>query len=152
MIACPLTFSHPAEAQQLQGLGTKLCTRLYDELKKHCEKNGLPLPKKCKCLQLHSVHTSSVANVQQRASVKALKGSKLLRKKHHNRRSLERQNHTFPSCRLDPTLSSWHFRHLTKTRTRGFPSRKYAFWPKSIVRHHLRHPASPENSIQHGIR
>lgn len=46
MIACPLTFQHPSEAQQLHGLGAKLCDRLADELKNHCEKNGLPLPKK----------------------------------------------------------------------------------------------------------
>jgi len=47
MKACPLTFSHPSEAQQLHGLGPKLCERLTEELTKHCAANGLPLPKKC---------------------------------------------------------------------------------------------------------
>ena len=44
MVRCPLKFNHPSEAQQLKGLGEKLCQRLYDELKKHCEREGLPLP------------------------------------------------------------------------------------------------------------
>ncbi|KIY03470.1 uncharacterized protein Z520_00161 [Fonsecaea multimorphosa CBS 102226] len=44
--ACPLTFSHPSEAQQLNGLGPKLCDRLTEKLKQHCEQNGLPMPKK----------------------------------------------------------------------------------------------------------
>ncbi|OAP63325.1 hypothetical protein AYL99_02552 [Fonsecaea erecta] len=44
--ACPLTFNHPSEAQQLNGLGPKLCDRLTEKLKKHCEQNGLPMPKK----------------------------------------------------------------------------------------------------------
>lgn len=46
MIACPITFKHPSEAQQLSGLGPKLCDRLADKLKEHCEENGLPMPKK----------------------------------------------------------------------------------------------------------
>ncbi|EXJ67461.1 uncharacterized protein A1O5_09474 [Cladophialophora psammophila CBS 110553] len=44
--ACPLTFNHPSEAQQLNGLGPKLCDRLTEKLKKHCEENGLAMPKK----------------------------------------------------------------------------------------------------------
>ena len=44
MIKCPLRFDHPSEALQLQYLGERLCSRLYDELKKHCEREGLPLP------------------------------------------------------------------------------------------------------------
>ncbi|KAL8782671.1 MAG: hypothetical protein Q9195_009601 [Heterodermia aff. obscurata] len=60
MIACPLTFSHPSEAQQLHGVGSKLCDRLYEELKKHCEKNGLPLPKKSRKRQsLEGLETPS---------------------------------------------------------------------------------------------
>ena len=53
MKACPLTFSHPSEAQQLNGLGSKLCDRLVERLKEHCEENGLQmpeLPQKGKCL------------------------------------------------------------------------------------------------------
>lgn len=44
MKACPLVFSHPSEAQQLFGLGPKLCDRLTDNLKEHCTANGLPMP------------------------------------------------------------------------------------------------------------
>jgi crossover junction endonuclease MUS81 len=45
MKACPLRFDHPAEAQQLHGLGPKLCDRLTDKLKAFCAENGLPMPK-----------------------------------------------------------------------------------------------------------
>ncbi|KAI1837778.1 hypothetical protein DTO013E5_1644 [Penicillium roqueforti] len=44
MKACPLEFQHPAQAQQLNGLGPKLCDRLTDKLKAHCQENGLPMP------------------------------------------------------------------------------------------------------------
>jgi len=44
--ACPITFSHPSELQQLKGFGPKLCDRLTDLLKKHCEENGLPMPQR----------------------------------------------------------------------------------------------------------
>jgi len=46
MKACPLTFTHPSEAQQLDGIGPKICDRLTEKLKEHCEANGLPAPKK----------------------------------------------------------------------------------------------------------
>jgi crossover junction endonuclease MUS81 len=42
--ACPLKFDHPSEAQQLHGLGPKLCDRLADKLKAHCVANGLQMP------------------------------------------------------------------------------------------------------------
>ncbi|KAM3443541.1 hypothetical protein MY4824_000427 [Beauveria thailandica] len=42
--ACPLTFQHPFELQQLKGFGPKLCERLEENLKKHCQENGLPMP------------------------------------------------------------------------------------------------------------
>lgn len=42
--ACPVVFQHPAELQRLKGFGPKLCDRLLDNLKKHCEENSLPLP------------------------------------------------------------------------------------------------------------
>ncbi|TQV95812.1 DNA repair protein Mus81 [Cordyceps javanica] len=42
--ACPLTFQHPSELQQLKGFGPKLCERLEDNLKKHCQENGVPMP------------------------------------------------------------------------------------------------------------
>ncbi|KAL6718781.1 Crossover junction endonuclease mus81 [Lecanora helva] len=48
MKACPLTFSHPSEAIQLDGIGPKICDRLTERLKEHCEANGLPPPKKPK--------------------------------------------------------------------------------------------------------
>ncbi|EGD99291.1 DNA repair protein Mus81 [Trichophyton tonsurans CBS 112818] len=44
MKACPLEFSHPSEAQQLTGVGPKMCERLTAKLKEYCEKNGLPMP------------------------------------------------------------------------------------------------------------
>lgn len=44
MKACPLVFDHPSQAQQLNGLGPKLCDRLTDKLKAYCEENGLPMP------------------------------------------------------------------------------------------------------------
>ncbi|KAL8295212.1 hypothetical protein RB600_000948 [Gaeumannomyces tritici] len=43
--ACPITFTHPSQLQQLRGFGPGLCGRLTDALKKHCETNGLPMPK-----------------------------------------------------------------------------------------------------------
>lgn len=46
MKACPLEFSHPSEAQQLSGLGPKMCERLTAKLKEHCEKHGLPMPER----------------------------------------------------------------------------------------------------------
>ncbi|KAI5466761.1 putative DNA repair protein Mus81 [Mariannaea sp. PMI_226] len=42
--ACPITFDHPSQLQQLKGFGPKLCERLEDQLKKHCQQNGLPMP------------------------------------------------------------------------------------------------------------
>ncbi|KAL6869145.1 Crossover junction endonuclease mus81 [Amphichorda felina] len=42
--ACPLTFQHPAELQQLKGFGPKLCERLTEKLRKHCDENGLHMP------------------------------------------------------------------------------------------------------------
>ncbi|KAJ5795529.1 uncharacterized protein N7518_004069 [Penicillium psychrosexuale] len=44
MKACPLEFQHPSQAQQLNGLGPKLCDRLTDKLKAHYQENGLPMP------------------------------------------------------------------------------------------------------------
>ncbi|KAI2784837.1 hypothetical protein F4815DRAFT_138173 [Daldinia loculata] len=44
--ACPVTFQHPSQLQQLKGFGEKLCNRLTDQLKKHCSDNGLPMPKR----------------------------------------------------------------------------------------------------------
>ncbi|KAJ5723437.1 DNA-directed DNA polymerase family X beta-like N-terminal [Penicillium malachiteum] len=44
MKACPLEFEHPSQAQQLSGLGPKLCDRLTEKLKAHCAEHGLPMP------------------------------------------------------------------------------------------------------------
>ncbi len=44
--ACPITFTHPAQLQQLKGFGPKLTHRLTEQLKKHCEQNDLPMPKR----------------------------------------------------------------------------------------------------------
>ena len=48
MKACPLTFNHPSEAQQLDGIGPNICSRLTRKLEEHCEANGLPVPTKGK--------------------------------------------------------------------------------------------------------
>lgn len=42
--ACPVSFQHPSELQQLKGFGPKLCERLTDRLKHHCAANGLQMP------------------------------------------------------------------------------------------------------------
>ncbi|KAM5482032.1 Crossover junction endonuclease mus81 [Microsporum audouinii] len=42
--ACPLEFSHPSEAQQLTGLGPRMCDRLTEKLKEYCQEHGLPMP------------------------------------------------------------------------------------------------------------
>ncbi|KAI9172137.1 crossover junction endonuclease MUS81 [Paramyrothecium foliicola] len=42
--ACPIVMQHPAELQQLKGFGPKLCERLEDKLKKHCQENDLSMP------------------------------------------------------------------------------------------------------------
>ena len=42
--ACPIAFEHPSSLQQLKGFGPKLCERLTEQLRKHCEENGLPMP------------------------------------------------------------------------------------------------------------
>ncbi|KAJ8113054.1 hypothetical protein ONZ43_g5241 [Nemania bipapillata] len=44
--ACPITFNHPSQLQQLKGFGPKLCDRLTERLQKHCQENGLPMPKR----------------------------------------------------------------------------------------------------------
>lgn len=43
---CPITFNHPSQLQQLRGFGQKLCSQLTEKMKKHCEENGLPPPKR----------------------------------------------------------------------------------------------------------
>ena len=48
MKACPKVFHHPSEAQQLNGLGPKLCDRLADKLQEYCRENGLSMPQKGK--------------------------------------------------------------------------------------------------------
>ena len=44
--ACPITFKHPSHLQQLRGFGPTLCGRLTEKMKKHCEENGLPMPRR----------------------------------------------------------------------------------------------------------
>ncbi|KAL8868103.1 MAG: hypothetical protein Q9198_008294, partial [Flavoplaca austrocitrina] len=44
--SCPLTLTHPSETQALNGFGPKICERLEQRLKQHCEENGLPMPKR----------------------------------------------------------------------------------------------------------
>lgn len=42
--ACPLAFQHPSQVIQLTGFGPKLCDRLTEKMKKHCEENGEEMP------------------------------------------------------------------------------------------------------------
>jgi crossover junction endonuclease MUS81 len=42
--ACPIAFEHPSSLQQLKDFGPKLCERLTEKLRAHCEENGLPMP------------------------------------------------------------------------------------------------------------
>lgn len=42
--SCPITFRHPSQLQQLKGFGPKICDRLTEKLKAHCQENGLPMP------------------------------------------------------------------------------------------------------------
>lgn len=44
--ACPVTFQHPSQAQQLKGFGEKICKRLTERMEQHCRENGLPMPKR----------------------------------------------------------------------------------------------------------
>lgn len=39
-----MRFNHPMEAQQLHGLGPKLCQRLTDKLEEYCRQNGKAMP------------------------------------------------------------------------------------------------------------
>lgn len=50
---CPLTLTHPSETQALNGFGPKICERLEQRLKQHCEENGLPMPKR-KSISIHN--------------------------------------------------------------------------------------------------
>ncbi|KAK3300879.1 ERCC4 domain-containing protein [Chaetomium fimeti] len=42
--ACPIAFEHPSSLQQLKGFGPKLCERLTEKLRAHCEENGVRMP------------------------------------------------------------------------------------------------------------
>ncbi|KAK4171851.1 putative crossover junction endonuclease mus-81 [Triangularia setosa] len=45
---CPMKLDHPSECIQLKGFGPKLCERLTQQLQKHCDQNGLAMPKAAK--------------------------------------------------------------------------------------------------------
>ncbi len=70
MKACPLTFSHPSEAQQLDGIGPKICDRLTEKLKEHCEANGLPQPKKPRGKARKRLSTDDLAEMEEPAPIK----------------------------------------------------------------------------------
>lgn len=42
--ACPISFDHPSQLQQLRGFGPKLCERLTVNLQQYCDENELPMP------------------------------------------------------------------------------------------------------------
>ena len=74
MIACPLKFSHPSEAQTLNGLGPKLCDRLTDNLRNHCEDNGLPMPqrssRKKRASQARQLDALALAEAEQSSPIR----------------------------------------------------------------------------------
>ncbi len=76
MKACPLTFSHPSEAQQLDGIGPKICDILTDKLKEHCEANGLPAPKKSRGKARKRLSVEDLADVGEPAPAKKPRKSK----------------------------------------------------------------------------
>ncbi|EPB82577.1 hypothetical protein HMPREF1544_10661 [Mucor circinelloides 1006PhL] len=41
---CPIEFSHPYDAVQLEGIGPKIADLLTQKMKVYCEDNGLPMP------------------------------------------------------------------------------------------------------------
>ncbi|KAK3996812.1 putative crossover junction endonuclease mus-81 [Cladorrhinum sp. PSN332] len=43
--SCPQKFIHPSELKILRGFGAKLCERLTKQLQKHCNENGVEMPK-----------------------------------------------------------------------------------------------------------
>jgi hypothetical protein len=63
MKACPLVLSHPSEAQQLTGIGPKLCDRLTEKLKEFCEENGLPMPVRKSGMFLSHCDASSISQI-----------------------------------------------------------------------------------------
>ncbi|KAK4451582.1 ERCC4 domain-containing protein [Podospora aff. communis PSN243] len=60
--ACPITYQHPAELQKLRGFGPTICGRLAEKLKKHCEENGLPMPKPSRKRGDRAAQTAAVMN------------------------------------------------------------------------------------------
>ncbi|PHH61849.1 hypothetical protein CDD81_7777 [Ophiocordyceps australis] len=71
--ACPVAFEHPAQLQQLRGFGPKLCERLTDKLKEHCQQNGLPMPRhpQARRTALDQAHQPHVDAPPSRPKVKA---------------------------------------------------------------------------------
>ncbi|MDI1492310.1 MAG: Crossover junction endonuclease mus81 [Ramalina farinacea] len=70
MKACPVTFSHPSEAIQLNGFGPKTCADLTEKLKAHCAANGLPTPKKPSAKNRKRVSGDDLADVEEPAPPK----------------------------------------------------------------------------------
>lgn len=62
--ACPLEFSHPSEAQQLTGLGPRMCDRLTEKLKEYCQEHGLPMPEPPQKGKLYCIDTLQAANLR----------------------------------------------------------------------------------------
>ncbi|KAI0428877.1 hypothetical protein F5Y09DRAFT_332288 [Xylaria sp. FL1042] len=74
--ACPITFNHPSQLQQLKGFGPKLCDRLTEKLQKHCQENGLPMPKRPRQWRVPGLNNENEGNdedLQQRPAKKPRK-------------------------------------------------------------------------------
>lgn len=44
--ACPISFEHPSQLQQLKGFGAGLCGRLEKKLEKYCNENNVEMPER----------------------------------------------------------------------------------------------------------
>ncbi|KAI0486560.1 hypothetical protein F4859DRAFT_373939 [Xylaria cf. heliscus] len=73
--ACPITFNHPSQLQQLKGFGPKLCERLTEKLQQHCQENGLPMPKRPRQWRIPGLNNENEADddLEQRPAKKPRK-------------------------------------------------------------------------------
>ncbi|KAI1455677.1 crossover junction endonuclease MUS81 [Annulohypoxylon moriforme] len=64
--ACPVTFQHPSQLQQLKGFGQTLCNRLTEKMQKHCAENGLPMPKRPRRLAIPGIVGENDEEIEER--------------------------------------------------------------------------------------
>ncbi|KAL9130304.1 MAG: hypothetical protein Q9217_001479 [Psora testacea] len=69
--------THPSEAIQLDGIGPKICDRLTEKLKEHCEANGLPAPKKPRGKARKRLSAEDLVQIEEPAPAKKPRKAKL---------------------------------------------------------------------------